>query len=167
MGGNQTSLFPTNGKPSRSNASTRVLRQRQPSSSTTHRSCLSFSLSIPLWSLPLSRHSPSPSSHLRPVVLLPPRATSTFQLPRASFLHRILIFFINFSRALQTSLRHSFSNSPSCYIRLDLDLFSLFPIRVWLFSSICIRATAVFLTNDLRIWSLRWGCSRASVLVPP
>lgn len=50
MGGNQTSLCPTNEKRSRSNASARVLRQRQPSSSTTHRSCLSLSLSL---SIPL------------------------------------------------------------------------------------------------------------------
>lgn len=155
MGGNQTSLCPTNEKRSRSNASARVLRQRQPSSSTTHRSCPSLSPSIPLRSLPLSRHSPSPSSHSLSSSHHELRLRSS---SRASFLHRILIFFINFSRALQTSFRHPFSNTPSCYIRSDLDLSSLFPCLVLLLH-MHPRATAILLTNNLRIWFLRWGCS--------
>lgn len=160
MGGNQTSLCPTNEKRSRSNASARVLRQRQPSSSTTHRSCPSLSPSVPLWSLPLLRHSPSPSSHSL--------SSSHHELrlrfsSRASLLRRISIFFINFSRALQTSLRHPFSNSPSCYIRSDLDLSSLFP--VWLFFFACIRCLShkrpTYLVPPLELLSRSCPCPSA------
>lgn len=64
MGGTQTSLYPANEKGDRGNASPRVLRQWRPSSSTTHRSCPSFFLTIPHRSLALPRRSPSPFSQL-------------------------------------------------------------------------------------------------------
>lgn len=117
MGGNQTSLCTTNEKHDHGNASGGVLRQWRPSSLTTHRSSPSLSLfsslfpspspSIPLWSLTLPHRF---SFSIQPLVPCPPPSTSPVYVSapaRASFLFssRILIFFINFSQALQTILR--------------------------------------------------------------
>lgn len=64
MGGTQTGLCPTNEKRDRGNASPGVLRQWQPSSSTTHRS---YSLSLPHDLSPVARSSSPFSLTVQPL----------------------------------------------------------------------------------------------------
>lgn len=122
MGGTQNGLCPTNEKRDHGNASPRVLRQWRLSSSTTHRSHPSLSLAIPHRSLALPRRSPSPFG--RSAVLLSPRAASMLHSSRASFLLRILIFFINFSPSSPDGSPSS-SLSLSLSLRLPISLQSL------------------------------------------
>lgn len=172
MGGTQNGLYPTNEKRDHGNASPRVLRQWRPSSSTTHRSHPSLSLTIPHRSLALPRRSPALFSHL--AVLLSPRAASMLHSSRASFLLRILIFFINFSPS-------SPDGSPSSSLSLFLFLsvcqsrysrsrtyvsppYFAFPVPVRRYLLRVHPRDArpiVLLANDLRIWSPRWGCALA------
>lgn len=173
MGGNQTSLCTTNEKHDHGNASAGVLRQWRPSSSTTHRSSPSFSLPL---NSSLIAHSSSPFLLLRPATCVASSslhgAVSTFQLPRTRFFPspRILIFFINFSRALQTILSpflppllrlvtSSRSDSQS------YPPYSAFPNPCSSCPPRVSAPTAVFLTNGRRIWPFRatWGCWRASL----
>lgn len=175
MGGAQTGLCPTNEKRDRGNASPGVLRQWRPSSSTTHRIRPSLSLSSPHWSL---AHSSSSFS-----LTVQPWLSFSFREPRlcfssrASFLLRILIFFINFS---PSSPDGSPSSSFSLFLCLPISLQSLglrylllsphFPSSSRDISSACIREIhdrLSFSQTTYVFGPLRWGCFRANVLVPP
>lgn len=149
MGGNQTSLCTTNEKHDHGNASGGVLRQWRPSSLTTHRSSPSLSLSFPL-SFPLSlslslslnpslvAHSSSPFLLLHPATCAMSSSLHESCLrfsSRARFfpllLAYILIFFINFSQALQTILHLPrflrFSISLLRDVRTRSSPYSAFP----------------------------------------